>query len=119
MQRVFVYGTLLSGQVNNRLLKEANLLGKTKIGGYRMFSLGHFPACVRFENNEYQITGEVWEVNDDTFAKLDVLEGYPTLYNRTLIETEFGGAWIYNMLRIPEYAVEIKSGDFVKYNLQD
>ena len=93
---VCVYGTLLSGQRNNRLLNTSEKLGDVIVAGFQMYSLGGFPACVRTDNyDDHQIVGEVWKVSDETLVRLDMLEGYPHFYQRTLINTSWGAAWMY------------------------
>ena len=91
---VFVYGTLMSGQYNNPWLEDCTLLGDfTTPPCYTMVNLGAFPAVLL--GGDTAITGEVWEAPDDILNSLDVLEGYPLLYNRTLINTTHGYAWMY------------------------
>ena len=75
MNNVFVYGTLLSGQGNNRLLGDSPCAGKGYINGYRMYSLGGFPAIVAAHTAE-RVEGEVYVVDDETLDRLDMLEGY-------------------------------------------
>lgn len=79
MQRVFVYGTLLSGQSNHHLLHEAKLFGKAKtaLSSFRMWDFGRgWPGITHAKNDAgYCIIGEVYEVNEGQFAQLDILEG--------------------------------------------
>jgi len=61
-----------------------------------------------------QITVEVYEIDEQTLQSLDWLEGYPNYYDRQIINTEFGEAWIYfidNRL-VGNY---IESGDWAEY----
>lgn len=95
MPKVFVYGTLLSGEGNNYLLEGSQKLGDAKVQGFLMKNLGPFPACVPNDNINAEVVGEVWEVSDETFKRLDRLEGYPDFYDRTLVGTSHGEAWIY------------------------
>lgn len=102
MNQIFVYGTLLSGQGNNRRFlqnDESKLIGESIILGFTMHDLGAFPALVEqdmgLSDGENIIHGEVWEVSDEVFQSLDYLEGYPRFYNRKEVETEFGQAWVY------------------------
>lgn len=99
MDKVFVYGTLLTGENNNRLLSSSELLGEATADGFDMYSLGGFPACVENEESKIPVKGEVWKVDPDTMTRLDMLEGYPSFYDRKEIPTEFGTAWIYTMNR--------------------
>jgi gamma-glutamylaminecyclotransferase len=95
--RVFVYGTLMSGMPNNRLLATAKLIGPDKIGseGLAMVSLGRFPGLVESDIHDGDetkvITGEVWEVDDETLANLDRLEGAPDFYHRAEVCLASGG----------------------------
>lgn len=92
-QRVFVYGTLLSGEVNHGLLNGAELLGAWRTEPrFCMISLGAYPGVIAGENAIY---GEVYGVDEATLAGLDRLEDYPRLYGRELIPTDWGAAWIY------------------------
>lgn len=75
--------------------------------------MGGFPG-LRLEGNS-NITIEVYEVSDEEFSTLDVLEGYPNFYNRKLTETEFGDAWIYFNEKEMYDGDEISSGDWSKY----
>jgi gamma-glutamylcyclotransferase (GGCT)/AIG2-like uncharacterized protein YtfP len=73
MPKVFVYGTLLSGECNNRLLSSSTRLGEEVVSGFTMVSLGFYPACVLDEKSTTPVLGEVWEVNEETFQRLDRL----------------------------------------------
>ena len=45
------------------------------------------------------------------FAALDVLEDYPCIYGRIMIDTDFGRAWMYVLREAGEYP-RIISGDW-------
>ena len=101
MHKVFVYGSLLSGMGNHRLLEESNFVGTSHSPtGFGLIDLGYFPGAIR-ANDDKRIIGEVYEVDDLTLQRLDRLEGYnPTrpehgLYNRIEIMTKFGSAFMY------------------------
>lgn len=112
--KVFVYGTLLTGECNAYRAGDARrtpawTTGKLYDTGYR------FPAFVR--DGGTRIEGELLTVNDEGFASMDRLEGYPSLYRREQITvyTATGGrvrAWVYIMNRLPEGAKVIESGDW-------
>ena len=102
--RVFVYGTLKKGHGNNTLLRFADYLSTTQT--VKPFVLGDvgFPYAFRQEivpdqhkKLLFPVEGEVWKVPDlYTFIGLDGLEGFPTHYNRRIIETDSGvTAWMY------------------------
>jgi gamma-glutamylcyclotransferase (GGCT)/AIG2-like uncharacterized protein YtfP len=73
MPKLFVYGTLMSGQPNHRWLPEgARLLG----GGWtrgKLFAVGSYPAMVAGSLGD-TVRGEVYQVAD--FDRSDQLEGY-------------------------------------------
>lgn len=112
---VFVYGTLLSGQGNNHLLRDSTKLGDVTVSGLEMHTMGGFPACVVRYDKYSSVTGEVWEVDDETFARLDRLEGYPHFYDRIEINTPLGEAWVYINEEARSLPV-VESGDWKKHN---
>lgn len=95
--RVFVYGTLKQGHGNHRLLRGSKYLGRSMIEGrYKMLSLGGFPGLVQsgeLPNN--RISGEVYQIDEDTLQSLDWLEGHPKFYERKKVPTQFKNAWCY------------------------
>jgi gamma-glutamylaminecyclotransferase len=93
--RVFVYGTLLAGEPNHRLLWTASFEGPARTAdGFALFDLGAFPGMVRAVTGV--VHGEVYRVDDHTLAALDRLEVHPDFYVRTLIGLEDGReVWAY------------------------
>jgi len=88
--RVFVYGTLLSGEPNHRLLVDAALVGEARTEPvFELVSLGAFPAMVA--DGRTAVAGEVYEVDAATLAELDRLEGHPRFYQRRRIRLDDGG----------------------------
>ena len=92
--RVFVYGTLLAGEDNHGWLKGASYLGRwTTPPLFRLIDLGPYP--VLSPGGRTAVTGEVYRVSRLILQRLDVLEGYPGDYQRRLIDTPWGRAWVY------------------------
>ena len=106
MHYVFVYGTLMEGYGNNRLLKSGNaeLVGKAITQpSFVMLASGlngiPFVADVKEEHegfpsdywfrNASQIHGEVWRCDADTLKTLDRLEGHPDWYKRERVKVDF------------------------------
>lgn len=84
---IFVYGTLMSGFGNNRLLSGSKFIGNaiTK-EKYTMRSRG-----IPFVNENKptsNIHGEVYKVDKPTLSQLDSLEGHPNWYYRKEIDLE-------------------------------
>ena len=87
--QVFVYGTLLAGERNHRLLKTARLAGSdATLPRYELRHLGGFPGLVR--GGTRSIAGELYEVDAPTLFGLDKLEGHPDFYRRTRIRLVSG-----------------------------
>lgn len=97
--RVFVYGSLKRGHSNHLLLEEYNFLGRAYIEGpWRMMGLGFFPGVTEGHDEDSRIYGEVYVVDEEGLASLDVLEGHPHFYERKKVrtnESEFGNVWCY------------------------
>lgn len=87
--RVFVYGSLLSGEPNNDLLFEASLEKEAYTKGhFSLYSLGAYPCMT--PGGDTEVYGEVYQVDDATLARLDRLEGHPSLYQRTAVSLRNG-----------------------------
>ncbi|EEX93399.1 hypothetical protein VIOR3934_12907 [Vibrio orientalis CIP 102891 = ATCC 33934] len=107
---VFVYGTLRHGECNHHLLSQAQWLGKhTTLPIYSLYDLGAYPAVIEGHS---AIIGEVYLVDEETLAQMDLLEDVPVTYRREPIETTFGQAWIYLYQDVSQLDVIISSGDW-------
>ncbi len=81
MPFVFVYGTLLRGERHHAKLVGARFLGPARtVAAFTLVSLGRFPGLVR--GGQVSVQGEVYAVDPDTLAALDLLEGHPHFYRR-------------------------------------
>lgn len=76
-RKVFVYGTLMRGEVNHYCLQNSTCLGKAEIVGYDMYDVGWYPAIVPGNN---QIIGELYKVPVEDMDVIDMLEGEGKLY---------------------------------------
>lgn len=93
---VFVYGLLKEGYKGHVAMERANAryVGEhTTEDKYFMYDLGAYPGVVY--GGVTAIKGEVWEV--DLLSPIDRYEGYPYNFDRTLIETPYGPAWMYTV----------------------
>lgn len=93
---VAVYGSLREDFGNHRVLErnDAQKLSTERIGGFKMYSMGGFP-FIQTATDEDMITIEVYAVPITGLPDLDRLEGYPSFYDRKLVQTSKGQAWIY------------------------
>ena len=76
-RKVFVYGTLMSGQTNHRYLEDSECIGKSAIEGYDMYSAGWYPAIIAGDG---LIVGELYCVPLEDMPAIDRLEGEGSLY---------------------------------------
>lgn len=119
LNKVFVYGTLMKGNTTRGLdqFPGSKFLGEavTSSSTYSMYDLGAFPAVCLSGNNA--IKGEVWEVDENTFYVLDRIEGFPDFYNRKLVETNHGVAWMYYIPKIDQdkFATKIEAQNEVAW----
>lgn len=94
LQRLFVYGTLMRGQANARLLAGAPLVGPARtVAGYRLLLLQGYPALVpvRGVSGSTAVPGEIYLVGEAQLARLDEFEGHPTLFRRQDLALAGGG----------------------------
>ena len=106
-QLVFVYGTLMSGHGNHRILGGARYVSdaSTTDSTWTMVDLHAFPGVLSGGSDSIQ--GEVYEVNTATVCRMDRLEGHPRFYRRRLVKvTLWDGdgpqhvdAWMYVLPR--------------------
>jgi gamma-glutamylcyclotransferase (GGCT)/AIG2-like uncharacterized protein YtfP len=88
--RVFVYGTLLRGQPNHRLLERAMFIGEACTEArFALVDMGPFPAMTG--GGATRIVGELYAVDASTLSALDRLEGHPRFYRRQRIRIENAG----------------------------
>jgi gamma-glutamylcyclotransferase (GGCT)/AIG2-like uncharacterized protein YtfP len=107
---VFVYGTLRKGECNHHYLNNGEMLGIVETNPvFSLFDLGPYPGL---SEGQQSVTGEVYRVDDETLANLDILEDVPLEYRRETIETSLGRAWIYLYQEPTQLAQLIPSGDW-------
>lgn len=115
MTRLFVYGTLMSGEPNFRLLAGARLVGTTRTAsGFGLVSLGAFPAMVRVSGNG-TVVGEIYELGRGMLGACDKLEGHPRFYRREPITLDDGTdaeAYVMPSSRLSGRGTPIRSGDW-------
>lgn len=103
MKRITVYGSLLEGLGNWKWHldnDESTKLGEHVLeGNFKMISLGGFPGLIVDKDVNNKIFVETYEVTDKVFASVERLEGYPSFYGRTAIETPYGPSEVYTLAR--------------------
>lgn len=103
LRRIFVYGTLLKGGGNHRLLTTARFAGAARTApAFELRDLGGCPGLVL--GGTQAVMGEVYEVDEPTLAALDRLEGHPRFYRRSSIALEDGA--VAEAYLLPAHRVE-------------
>lgn len=127
--KVFVYGTLMRGyRDHEKFLSEAKFAGNFIAEGFQLFDFGSYPRVIHSEIDK--IYGELYIIDSNTLAKLDILEDEGNLYIRKLIrvfndnnEIQEAYTYVYNK-NVPKNVkvhfenqsnVEIKRNDYVWY----
>jgi gamma-glutamylcyclotransferase (GGCT)/AIG2-like uncharacterized protein YtfP len=102
---LFVYGSLLMGEVNHAQLTGARKLADALTEArFELVDLGPYPALVR--GGATSVAGELYEVTARLLAALDAFEGHPDLYRRERIRLADGrevGAYLYDAERAQPY----------------
>jgi gamma-glutamylcyclotransferase (GGCT)/AIG2-like uncharacterized protein YtfP len=89
MNVIFVYGSLMSGFGNHRLLARARLLGPARtVPAFTLISLGAYPGMLA--GGTTSVAGELYEVDANTLTALDRFEGVPHFYQRLRIRLAGG-----------------------------
>jgi gamma-glutamylaminecyclotransferase len=109
---LFVYGTLMRGEANAPFLDGCVFLGPTlTASSYTLLDLGECPAMR--PGGSTAVAGELYEVDAETVADLDALEGEPYQYHRATVRLADGREAQSFLLpvAVPE-APPIPSGDW-------
>lgn len=104
MVTVFVYGTLMRGQINHSYyLSKSEFLGEAELSGYAMYAVSSFPGIVT-EPSE-KVKGEVYSVDVETLRKLDCLEGEGSLYLRKIVDLQLNYETIQGFVYIWNHSI--------------
>lgn len=120
---VFVYGTLRRGGSNHFRMAGAEFVTAGTIRG-RMYRIDWYPGLVLDDSGD-EIHGEVYRVDSDLLAALDVFEGLSagevegSEYRR--VETSVVGrdsriltAWVWEWLGMVDETQRLSKGDWLK-----
>lgn len=129
LDRVFVYGTLMSGfdhPMSRRLAAGADFLGPATYRG-RLYMVAHYPGLLHSDDAADVVHGELYRLRNvaELMAALDDYESIgpgfepPTLYLRevvpvTLADGSVQQAWTYIYNRPVDEAKRIASGKFLE-----
>ncbi len=124
MHKVAVYGSLRRGFGLHDAIRGSKFLGAGETEAiWKMVDLGAYPAVIPEVDKPQKVVVEVYEVDDETLASLDRIEGHPSYYYRSEFRVDIGDknlkAWIYYLSDGNDYMgseVVVDSGDWLKYN---
>ena len=118
---VFVYGSLRRGNAGAMSVRFPNAVyvAEGRVRG-SLYDLGEYPGLV-MDGAVSFVTGEVYQVDDDTLNRLDKFE-LTSDYSRKQVEVEHGlertDCWIYVPDRVAEFFGNyelIESGDWITH----
>ena len=114
---IFVYGTLMRGEVSAHRLANASFVQTDKTRpDYTLLDLGWHPALM--PDGDTAVDGEIYVVNDTQLSELDAYERCPKLYRRETICLQSGVFADTYILAHPQSAngVPISNGDWRSWN---
>ncbi len=101
---VFVYGTLLKGEANHRLLAGARFIAEAATHAeYDLVDLGPYPAMT--PGGATSVRGEVYAIDAVALERLDLLESHPDFYRRVEI-TLNDGSRVFTYIMDPHKVVD-------------
>ena len=110
---LFVYGSLLRGEIHHDRLSGARFLGEVATAaGFRLVDTGTYPALVK--GGRRSVQGELYRIDRRLLAALDEFEGHPDLYWRTRLKLVDGReveVYLMPSERL-QGGVEVPSGDW-------
>lgn len=96
--KIGVYGTLKKGFRANDMLSNATFKGSYRVSiPFIMYNVGCYPALIKIGEKLHSIYIEIYEVDDVTLQRLDRYEGYPNLYQKSVIKVNDEDVIIYTM----------------------
>lgn len=124
--KLLVYGSLRKEMDNHDLLDDSNYK-ETFVLDHCLMLQSHsfsFPFCLYSYDSKNTVVVESYQVSEEQLKYLDLVEGHPKFYHRTLITTNDNQSyWIYLIQpkTLLEYYSNVKFeiiSDFVKYSLK-
>ncbi|MCX7921496.1 MAG: gamma-glutamylcyclotransferase [Clostridia bacterium] len=122
---VMVYGTLMMGFENHKVIKESMFISKAKTRG-KLYHLPYgYPAIIEGDG---WVKGEVYQVDETTLRALDLLEDYTygaadNEYNRVMVQAlldsdTVSDVFIYmyaNVSKVATVGIPISNGDWALF----
>jgi gamma-glutamylcyclotransferase (GGCT)/AIG2-like uncharacterized protein YtfP len=112
---LFVYGSLLPGERDADLLKDArHVRSASTPPTYHLVELNGFPAMVR--GGRLAITGEIYAVTRAGLREIDIRKEHPILFQRETIELDAGESAETYLMKLDQVRGRrrLKHGDWKK-----
>ncbi|QKR00469.1 gamma-glutamylcyclotransferase [Metallosphaera tengchongensis] len=121
---IFVYGSLRYGFELHHYLRRSRFVGLGYAEGFEMYNLGGYPGVVKGDG---RVWGEVYEINQETLARLDQVEGYEgleddlyvrettTVYFDEQRQHKLSGVYLYIYNQPTKEKDQITSGDYSRW----
>ncbi len=116
-QLLVVYGSLKRGLHNAHWMRGCRFIGEDSLQSIVLYDLGPYPGA-RLDASE-GVTVEIYTVTEEQLRHIDVLEDYKAadpasgLYDRVLVSTRFGKAWVYIYNRAVDGFPAIRRGGWM------
>lgn len=109
-ERLFVYGSLKRGLQNpiERFVPDAKFVSDAELQDFSLHKVSWFPGIV--ESKGDKVIGEVYEIPQAEFVKLDRYESAPHLFKRQIVSTSIGDTWVYVYNGIPKEGTKVETG---------
>lgn len=119
-QLVFVYGTLRRGDARSMTIRfpTSTFVADAKVNG-SLYDFGAYPGLL-LDDSTALVTGEVYEVDDETLTQLDEFEATSAYVRKAVAAVVPDGrktCWIYVPKTDPDFSryPMITSGDWLRY----
>jgi gamma-glutamylcyclotransferase (GGCT)/AIG2-like uncharacterized protein YtfP len=123
---VGVYGSLRKGLGLHHAISHEESLGTVRVQGLSLRTRGSFtgyPYSVLTGNPEDEAVVELYKVTPETLRNLDMIEGHPSHYCRTLVRSDDVCFWVYqieeNSARADDITREVEGGDWTAFKQQE
>lgn len=121
---LLVYGTLRYGMPNDVYMAGLKEHGRATVKG-TLYVRGFLPMLSK--EGDDTVVGEIYEIPEDRWRRLDALEGHPNWYKREVVDAlcEDGRTvkvWVYfmlpDMLEMEPRKVRLEDGDYSTYRIR-
>lgn len=119
----FIYGSARRGMYNHDFLEDSvKFKGYAVLEGFKLYSLGSYPAVLKSNSSRDVVVGEIYQFVDehklDIFDEMEIVAGYKRIYTKVKDEDGNEIDIVLYEFAYPNYLKSkenIESGDWVKF----